>query len=123
MKYSALLALIFAASAFAQEAGAEQPQGSMFMGLLPFILMFVVMYLFFIMPKQKEMKKLDAMRKALKKGDQVLTAAGIIGTVMSVEGNIVSVKTGSDTRLDFEQSAIVRVLNAEDKKAETKAAK
>ena len=63
------------------------------------------------------------MRKALKKGDQVLTAAGIIGTVMSVEGNIVSVKTGSDTRLDFEQSAIVRVLNAEDKKAETKAAK
>ena len=42
---------------------------------------------------------------------------------MSVEGNIVSVKTGSDTRLDFEQSAIVRVLNAEDKKAETKAAK
>ena len=74
MKYSALLALVFAASAFAQEAQAEQQQGSMFMGLLPFILMFVVMYLFFIMPKQKEMKKLDAMRKALKKGDKVLFA-------------------------------------------------
>ena len=122
MKFSAFFALALAVSAFAQEAAPEQ-QGSPPMGFLPFILMFVVMYLFFIMPKQKEMKKLDAMRKALKKGDQVLTAAGIIGTVMSVEGNIVSVKTGSDTRLDFEQSAIVRVLNAEDKKAETKAAK
>ena len=122
MKFSAFFALALAVSAFAQEAAPEQ-QGSPLMGFLPFILMFVVMYLFFIMPKQKEMKKLDAMRKPLKKGDQVLTAAGIIGTVMSVEGNIVSVKTGSDTRLDFEQSAIVRVLNAEDKKAETKAAK
>lgn len=120
MKYSALLALVFAASAFAQEAGAEQQQGSMFMGLLPFILMFVVMYLFFIMPKQKEMKKLDAMRKALKKGDQVLTAAGIIGTVTNVEGTTVTVKTGNNTILDFEQAAIARVLNAEDKVADKK---
>ncbi len=120
MKYSALLALVFAASAFADEAApAEQQGGSMFMGLLPFILMFVVMYLFFIMPKQKEMKKLDAMRKALKKGDQVLTTAGIIGYVMNIEGNIVTVKTGNDTKLDFEQAAILRVLNAnaDDKKA------
>ena len=109
MKFSALIALMFAASAFAQEAAPEQ-QGSALMGFLPFILMFVVMYLFFIMPKQKEMKKLDAMRKALKKGDQVLTAAGIIGSVVNVENNIVTVKTGNDTRLDFEQSAIVRVL-------------
>ena len=115
MKFSALIALMFAASAFAQEAAPEQ-QGSALMGFLPFILMFVVVYLFFIMPKQKEMKKLDAMRKALKKGDQVLTAAGIIGSVVNVENNIVTVKTGNDTRLDFEQSAIVRVLNAEDKK-------
>ena len=115
MKHSALLALVFAASAFADEAApAEQQSGSI---LLPFILMFVVMYLFFIMPKQKEMKKLDAMRKALKKGDQVLTTAGIIGSVINIEGNIVTVKTGNDTKLDFEQAAILRVLNADDKKA------
>lgn len=117
MKYSALLALVFAASAFADEA-APQQGGSPLMGLLPFVLMFVVMYLFFIMPKQREMKKLDAMRKALKPGDQVLTAAGIIGNVVNVEGSVVTVST-KGTKLDFEQSAIVRVLNApaDDKKA------
>ena len=70
MKFSAFFALALAVSAFAQEAAPEQ-QGSPLMGFLPFILMFVVMYLFFIMPKQKEMKKLDAMRKALKKGDRI----------------------------------------------------
>ncbi len=120
MKYSALLALVLAASAFADEAAPAEQQGdSMFMRLLPFILMFVVMYLFFIMPKQKEMKKLDAMRKALKKGDQVLTTAGIVGAVVNIEGNIVTVKTGNDTKLDFEQAAILRVLNAnaDDRKA------
>lgn len=117
MKYSAFLALVFAASAFADEA-APQQQGSMLMGLLPFILMFVVMYLFFIMPKQREMKKLDAMRKALKPGDQVLTTAGIVGNVVSVEGNFVTITT-KGTKLEFEQSAILRVLNApaDDKKA------
>jgi preprotein translocase subunit YajC len=119
MKISALFALVLAASAFAQDAApaAQQQGGSMFMGLLPFILMFVVMYLFFIMPKQKEMKKLDAMRKALKKGDQVLTSAGIIGTVANIEGTVVTVRTGTDTKIDFEQAAILRVLNAEEKKA------
>jgi preprotein translocase subunit YajC len=72
------------------------------------------------MPKQKEMKKLDAMRKALKKGDKVLTAAGIIGTVANIEGTVVSVKTGNGTILDFEQAAIARVLNAEEKPADKK---
>ena len=122
MKLSALLVTLSSIAAFAQEAAPEQQQGGI-MSFLPLILLFVVMWLFFIRPKNKEMKKIEEMRKALKKGDKVMTTAGIIGTVMSVEGNIVSVKTGSDTRLDFEQSAIVRVLNAEDKKAETKAAK
>ena len=49
----------------------------------------------------------------------MLTTAGIIGSVMNIEGNIVTVKTGNDTKLDFEQAAILRVLNAnaDDKKA------
>ncbi|MCK9181982.1 MAG: preprotein translocase subunit YajC [Fibrobacteraceae bacterium] len=122
MKSTALIALLFAASAFADGAAEPAKQGgSAIMGFLPFILMFVVMYLFFIMPKQKEMKKTEAMRKALKKGDKVLTSAGIIGAVADIQDNIITVKTGNDTKLDFEKSAILRVL--EDKPATEKAAK
>ena len=111
MKLTALLTtLIFSVSAFADNAAKQPTQGSTIMGFLPFILMFVVMYIFFIMPKQKEAKKLDAMRKAIKKGDKVLTSAGTIGTIANIEDTLVTVKTGNDTKLDFEKSAILRVL-------------
>jgi preprotein translocase subunit YajC len=118
MKLTALFTtLLFTANAFAQDAAQKPAQGNAIMSFLPFILMFVIMYLFFIMPKQKEAKKLDAMRKALKKGDKVLTSAGIIGSVANIEDTLVTIKTGNDTKLDFERSAILRVLEV---KAEEK---
>ena len=106
-----LITLSAAAMAFAQEAAPEQ-QPSAIASFLPLILLFVVMWLFFIRPKQKEMKQMDQMRKELKKGDKVMTAAGIIGTITSMEDNIVTVRTGSTTLIDFEKSAILRIMNA-----------
>ncbi len=114
MKLSALLVTLSSIAAFAQEAAPEQ-QPSAIGSFLPLILLFVVMWLFFIRPKNKEMKKMEEMRKALKKGDKVITTAGIIGTVTNIDetGTTVSVRTGSTTIIDFEKSAILRVLNAE----------
>lgn len=117
-----LITLSASAMAFAQEAAQEQPQGGGIMGFLPLILLFVVMWLFFIRPKQKEMKQMDQMRKGLKKGDKVMTAAGIIGTITSMEDNIITLRTGSTTLIDFEKAAILRVINADttDTKTEEK---
>ena len=81
-----MLALFAAAipfSAFAQDA-AQPEQPSAIASFLPLILLFVVMWLFFIRPKNKEMKKMEEMRKALKKGDKVITTAGIVGTVTNI---------------------------------------
>lgn len=121
MKISTLLVTLSAMAAFAQDAGAEQ-QGGGIAGFLPLILMFVVMWLFFIRPKNKEMKQMEAMRKALKKGDKVMTTAGIIGVVTNIDetSTTVTVRTGSTTLIDFEKAAILRVLNAEAKPAEVK---
>jgi len=116
MKLSALLVTLSSIAAFAQEAAeAEQQQPSAIGSFLPLILLFVVMWLFFIRPKNKEMKKMEEMRKALKKGDKVITTAGIIGTVTNIDetGTTISVRTGSTTIIEFEKSAILRVLNAE----------
>lgn len=113
MKLSALLVTLSSIAAFAQEATEQQP--SAIGSFVPLILLFVVMWLFFIRPKNKEMKKMEEMRKALKKGDKVITTAGIIGTVTSIDetGTTITVRTGSTTLIDFEKAAILRVINAE----------
>jgi len=103
--------------AMAQEAPAQQP--SMFGSFMPILLMFVVMYIFFILPKQKEGKKTEQMRSSLKKGDKVLTMAGIVGVIAHVDERFVSIKTG-DTKIDFEKTAIVKLLEPDsEKKHET----
>lgn len=127
MKIKALLmTLASAAAVFAQDAApAAQEQPSALASFLPLILLFVVMWFFFIRPKQKEMKQMEAMRKTLKKGDKVMTTAGIIGIVTSIEegSTTITIRTGSTTLIDFEKAAILRVLNAEPKAEEKKEAK
>ncbi len=116
-----LISLASAATVFAQDAApADQP--SAIGSFLPLILLFAVMWLFFIRPKNKEMKQMEAMRKALKKGDKVMTTAGIIGIVTNIEDtlNTVTIRTASTTLIELEKGAILRVLNNEAKPAETK---
>lgn len=125
MKLSALIVTLSSIAAFAQEAAEQaeqQPGGLLGSPIIMMVLIFGVMWLFFIRPQSKERKKMEEMRKALKKGDKIITTAGIIGTITSVEdnSNIITVRTGSTTFIDFDKSAIVRVMNAEEKTEEKK---
>ena len=118
MKLSALIVTLSSIAAFAQEAAEQaeqQPGGLLGSPIIMMVLIFGVMWLFFIRPQSKERKKMEEMRKALKKGDKIITTAGIIGTITSIEdnSNIITVRTGSTTFIDFDKSAIVRVMNAE----------
>ncbi len=125
MKLSALIVTLSSIAAFAQEAAeqAEQQPGDLLGSpIIMMVLIFGVMWLFFIRPQSKERKKMDEMRKALKKGDRVMTTAGILGTVTNIDetGTTVTVRTGSTTFIDFDKQAILRVINAEVKAEEKK---
>ncbi|SOE78829.1 preprotein translocase subunit YajC [Fibrobacter sp. UWT3] len=124
MKLSALIVTLSSIAAFAQEAAeqAEQQPGLLGSPILMMVLIFGVMWLFFIRPQSKERKKMDEMRKALKKGDRVMTTAGILGTVTNIDetGTTVTVRTGSTTFIDFDKQAILRVINPEVKAEEKK---
>jgi preprotein translocase subunit YajC len=124
MKLSALIVTLSSIAAFAQEAAeqAEQQPGLLGSPILMMVLIFGVMWLFFIRPQSKERKKMEEMRKALKKGDRVMTSAGILGTVTNIDetGTTVTVRTGSTTFIDFDKQAILRVINAEVKAEEKK---
>ncbi len=74
---------MFVTPAFAQAAGA--PGGmDMLVQIVPFILIFVIMYFLLIRPQQKRMKEHRAMVMAMRRGDVVVTAGGLIGKVRSV---------------------------------------
>ena len=84
-----MLGLAFAMGA--PPAGASGGQSAI-MQLFPLILMFGIFYFLLIRPQQKKAKEHRALIDALKKGDMVVTAAGIHGKVTSVDENIVTLE-------------------------------
>ena len=75
---------------------------------LPFLLMFVVIYFFMIRPQQKKQKDQQKMVDALKAGDDVVTAGGLHGKVMSTDETTVTISAGGGAKLTFEKSAIAK---------------
>ena len=55
--------------------------GSSFAQFIPLILIFVIFYFFLIRPQQKKVREHKTMTQNLKRGDEVITSGGIIGTV------------------------------------------
>jgi preprotein translocase subunit YajC len=84
--------------AYAQAAAGDG--GSPLVTLMPIILIFVVFYFLLIRPQQKKMKQHKGMVEAVRRGDRVVTAGGLIGTVSKVV---------SDTELQVELADGVRV--------------
>ena len=68
--------------AFAQAAGAAQENP--FLTFLPMIAIFVVFYFLLIRPQQKRAKEQQDMLTALKHGDEILTASGMLGKVTGI---------------------------------------
>ena len=90
---------MFITPAYAQAAGGASP-GFDPMFLIMMGLMLAVMYFLMIRPQQKKVKEHKALIAAIKRGDQVVTSGGIIGTVAKVR---------SDTEIDLEIADGVRV--------------
>lgn len=83
------------------------------MSLIPFILIFVIFYFLLILPQQRRQKKTRAMLEALKKGDKVVTSAGIWGTVTNLGKETVTLQVADNTKLKVQREHITR-LRTED---------
>jgi preprotein translocase subunit YajC len=88
-------------------------------GLLPFILIFVIFYFLLIRPQQKKQRlaqqEREAMLKALKSGDKVITTGGIYGTIVAVreKDDTVQLRIAQSVSIEAERSAIARVQPSE----------
>ena len=78
-------------------------------GLLPFILMFVVLYFLMIRPQQKKQKETQKMLDSLRSGDKVVTFSGMLGTVTNVKEKTVIVRIADSVKVEMLRSAIQTV--------------
>ncbi|MCC8035822.1 MAG: preprotein translocase subunit YajC [Rikenellaceae bacterium] len=74
--------------------------------LIMMILVFGVMYLFMIRPQQKKQKEMVKFRSALEKGDKVITAGGIYGTIKEVKDTYVLLEVDNGVSIRVEKSMI-----------------
>lgn len=99
---------MFISNAYAQAAGTA-PESSL-MSFLPLLLMFVVLYFVMIRPQMKRQKEQKAMIDALAKGDEVVTAGGIVGKVKKVTEAFITLEISNGTEMHVQKSAVTTLL-------------
>lgn len=102
---------MFISDAFAQAAPAAQPGAeSTLVSLLLLVLMFVVLYFIMIRPQMKRQKEHKAMIEALAKGDEVVTAGGVLGKVSKLGEAYLHLEVANGVEIQIQRSAVVQVL-------------
>ena len=88
-----------------------------FAQFIPLILIFVIFYFFLIRPQQKRVKDHKAMVASLKRGDEIITSGGIIGTIDRVmEDDRIEVIIGENVKVQIIRSTITSLLKKEEVK-------
>ena len=105
---------MFITPAHAQAATGAASSGAAggILGLMPLLLVFVVFYFLLIRPQQRRAKALQQSVMAVKRGDQVVTAGGILGRVTKVDDAQVEVEIAPNTRVRVVKSTLAEVVTA-----------
>ena len=104
---------MFISSAFAQTAPAAAAGGSMqdsLMSMLPLVLMFVVLYFVMIRPQMRKQKEHPTMIEAVTKGDEVVTAGGVLGKISKVSDSFLGLEIANGVEIQIQRSSVVQVL-------------
>ena len=84
---------------------------------IPLILIFVIFYFFLIRPQQKRVKDHKSMVESLKRGDEIITSGGIIGTIDKImEDDRIIVEIAENAKVQIIRSTITSLLKKEDVK-------
>ena len=93
-------------NAYAQAAGGDAG----LIGFLPIILMFVLLYFLMIRPQMKRAKETKAMIEALQKGDEVVTAGGMVGRVSKIGDSYVYLQVADNVEITVQRPSVQLVL-------------
>lgn len=104
---------MFATAAYAQSAtGGAGGGAALFTNIMPLVLVFAIMYFILIRPQQKKAKEHKAMVDALRRGDQVVTAGGIMGKVSKVaEDGVVEIEIAEGVKVKVVRGTITQIVS------------
>ena len=87
------------------------------MGFLPVLLIFAIFYFLLFMPMQRQKKQTQRMLRELKNGDVVATSGGVVGTIVSMEGDNLVLRVKPDNlKIQFLRSAVSGRVSEESSK-------
>ena len=96
-------------SAYAQSSGGAT-SGDGLLGLLPIVLMFVLLYFMMIRPQMKRQKEQRAMVDALKAGDEIVTAGGILGRIVKAGEHYMTIEIADNAQIVVQRVAVQTLL-------------
>jgi preprotein translocase subunit YajC len=96
-------------NAYAQAPAASGGDAGL-MGLLPIVLMFVVLYFLMIRPQMKRAKESKAMVEGLQKGDEVITAGGVLGRISKISDAYITLEIATGTEISVQKAAVQTLL-------------
>lgn len=103
-----MLPLIFLA---AQEEGGEQASGSSWTFLIYIVIFVAIFYFLLIRPGQKQKKEHKRLVDSINKGDEIVTAGGIYGTIKRVGDDFVMVEVAKKTTVKLSRASIARTIS------------
>lgn len=96
----------FVSQAWAQAEGVAQDPSAGLLSLIPFVLIFIVFYFLLILPQQRRQKKQRELLESIKKGDKVITSAGIWGTITNLDKETVTLQVADNTKIRLQREHI-----------------
>ena len=106
--------MLFGHLAYAQSAAPQGP--TIFDSLMPFVFIIIIFYFLMIRPQQRRAKQHVEFLKQLKRGDSILTASGILGTIEGLTDKFVTLEVADDVRIRILKSQIASSAVEEEKK-------
>lgn len=102
--------LISNAYADTATAGAATAQNSMFSTMAMVAIFLVAFYFLLIRPQSKRNKEHQNLMNNLQKGDEIITSGGIMGKIVKIDENIVTLALNDTTEIKLQKNAVVGVL-------------
>lgn len=91
------------ALAMAQPADSQQ---SIWVSLMPFVLMIGIFYVLVLLPMRRRQKKVQEFQAALKVGDRVITTSGIYGQITKLDDKSIQIQIADKVRIEVARAAV-----------------